>query len=94
MSDENVVFMYFFAVKVDGSDVKLGISLHENLFTDFILFSALKGLEKQMKTLRKRHRVHIALGHSLQGIHDLDYTENTMRSVTVKVHNLNKNIEQ
>ena len=31
---ENVVFMYFFVVKVDGSDVKSGISLHENLFTD------------------------------------------------------------
>ena len=30
----NVVFMYFFAVKADGSDVKSGISLHENLFTD------------------------------------------------------------
>ena len=26
--------MYFFAVKVDGSDVTSGISLHENLFTD------------------------------------------------------------
>ena len=26
--------MDFFAVKVDGSDVKSGISLHENLFTD------------------------------------------------------------
>ena len=53
-----------------------------------------RGIRKQIKTLRKRHRVHVALGHSLQGIHDLDYTENTMRSVTVKVHKLNKNMEQ
>ena len=34
MSDENVIFMDFFAVKVDGSDVIAGISLYENLFTD------------------------------------------------------------
>ena len=34
MSDENVIFMDFFAVKVDGSDVIVGISLYENLFTD------------------------------------------------------------
>ena len=34
MSDENVIFMYFFAVKVDGSDVIAGISLYKNLFTD------------------------------------------------------------
>ena len=33
MSDENVTLMDFFAVKVDGSDVIAGISLHENLFT-------------------------------------------------------------
>ena len=32
--DENVIFMVFFAVKVDGSDVIVGISLYENLFTD------------------------------------------------------------
>ena len=29
-----VIFMDFFAVKVDGSDVIAGISLYENLFTD------------------------------------------------------------
>ena len=34
MSDENVIFMDFFSVKVDGSDVIAGISLYENLFTD------------------------------------------------------------
>ena len=34
MSDENVIFMDFFAVKVDGSDVIAEISLYENLFTD------------------------------------------------------------
>ena len=36
MSDENVIFMDFFDVKLDGSDVIAGISLHvyENLFTD------------------------------------------------------------
>ena len=34
MSDENVFFMDFFAVKVDGSDVIAGISLYENLFKD------------------------------------------------------------
>ena len=34
MSDENVIFMDFFAVKVGGSDVIAGISLYENLFTD------------------------------------------------------------
>ena len=34
MLDENVIFMDFFAVKVDGSDVIAGISLYENLFTD------------------------------------------------------------
>ena len=34
MSDENVIFMDFFAVKVDGSHVIAGISLYENLFTD------------------------------------------------------------
>ena len=32
--DENVIFMDFFAVKVDGSDVIAGISLYENLSTD------------------------------------------------------------
>ena len=35
MSDENVIFMDFFAIKVDGSDAIAGISLYENLFTDF-----------------------------------------------------------
>ena len=34
MLDENVIFMDFFAVKVDGSDVIAGISLYENLSTD------------------------------------------------------------
>ena len=35
MSDEkNVIFMDFFAVKVDGGDVIAGIFLYENLFTD------------------------------------------------------------
>ena len=34
MSDENVIFMDFFDVKLDGSDVIAGISLYENLFTD------------------------------------------------------------
>ena len=32
--DEIVIFMDFFAVKVDRSDVIAGISLYENLFTD------------------------------------------------------------
>ena len=32
--DENVIFMDFFAVKFEGSDVIAGISLYENLFTD------------------------------------------------------------
>ena len=49
MSDENVVFMYFFAVKVDGSDVKSGISLHENLFTDS-RFDVTLTAKKSMKT--------------------------------------------
>ena len=31
MSDKNVIFMDFFAVKVDGSDVIAEISLYENL---------------------------------------------------------------
>ena len=35
MSDENVIFMDFFPVKIDGSDVIAGISLYENLVTDF-----------------------------------------------------------
>ena len=30
MSDENLIFMDFFSVKVDGSDVIAGISLYEN----------------------------------------------------------------
>ena len=34
MSDENVIVMDFFAVKVDGNDAIAGISLYENLFTD------------------------------------------------------------
>ena len=34
MSDENVIFVDFFDVKLDGSDVIAGISLYENLFTD------------------------------------------------------------
>ena len=34
LSDENVIFMDFFDVKLDGSDVIAGISLYENLFTD------------------------------------------------------------
>ena len=34
MSNENVNFMDFFAVKVAESDVIAGISLYENLFTD------------------------------------------------------------
>ena len=32
-----VIFMDFFAVKVDGSDVIAGISLYENLFTVKVL---------------------------------------------------------
>ena len=35
MSDENVIFMDFFPVEIDGSDVIAGISLYENLVTDF-----------------------------------------------------------
>ena len=34
MSAENFIFVAFFAVKVDGSDVYPGICLYENLFTD------------------------------------------------------------
>ena len=34
MSDGNVIFVDFFALKVDGSDVIAGITLYENLFTD------------------------------------------------------------
>ena len=34
MSDENVIFMDFFAVKFDRNVVIAGISLYENLFTD------------------------------------------------------------
>ena len=35
LSDENVIFMDFFAVKVDEvSDVNPGIRLYENIFTD------------------------------------------------------------
>ena len=34
MSAENFIFIDFFAVKVDGSDVYPGICLYENLFTD------------------------------------------------------------
>ena len=63
MSDENVIFMDFFAVKVDGSDVIAGISLYEDLFTDFYVaamsriarllsyhsFGAKNSLERQKK---------------------------------------------
>ena len=34
MSAENFIFVAFFAVKVDGSDVYPGICLYENLYTD------------------------------------------------------------
>ena len=34
LSDENVIFMDFFAGKVDWSDVIARISLYENPFTD------------------------------------------------------------
>ena len=34
---ENFIFMDFFAVKVDGSDVNQGICLYENLFTDTLV---------------------------------------------------------
>ena len=37
MSAENVIFIDFFAVKVDGRDVNQGICLYENLFTDTLV---------------------------------------------------------
>ena len=37
MSAENFIFIDFFAVKVDGSDVIQGICLFENLFTDTLV---------------------------------------------------------
>ena len=37
MSAENYIFIDFFAVKVDRSDVNLGIRLYENLFTETLV---------------------------------------------------------
>ena len=37
MSAENFIFIDFFAVKTDGSDVNQGICLYENPFTDTLV---------------------------------------------------------
>ena len=55
LSDENVIFMDFFAVKVDGSDVIAGISLYENLFTHLVrqdILQFFSGESKDYKYLK------------------------------------------
>ena len=37
MLAKNFIFIDFFAVKVDGSDINQGICLYENLFTDTLV---------------------------------------------------------